>query len=144
MGIQSFLIFGDNYQIILKDMGYFLKKLMGYGILGPPPPFQGLIYDHPDVTSAVYSGLQARNQIEIVLATTCNHTTIENEKMEKKYSNTALVTIKKWGHIHVQRTPLTTILIANCRQTYGDDFITENHCLQRCFITFTTVLGPIC
>ena len=43
MGIQSFLIFGDNCRIFLKDMGYFLKKLMGYGILGPPPPFQGLI-----------------------------------------------------------------------------------------------------
>ena len=35
MGIQSFLIFGDNCQIFFKDMGYFLKKLMGYGILGP-------------------------------------------------------------------------------------------------------------
>ena len=42
MGIQSFLIFGDNCRIFLKDMGYFLKKLMGYGILGPP--FQGLIH----------------------------------------------------------------------------------------------------
>ena len=38
MGIQSFLIFGDNCRIFLKDMGYFLKKLMGYGILGPPLP----------------------------------------------------------------------------------------------------------
>ena len=37
MGIQSFLIFGDNCRIFLKDMGYFLKKLMGYGILEPPP-----------------------------------------------------------------------------------------------------------
>ena len=36
MGIQSFLKFGDNCQIFLKDMGYFLKKLMGYGILEPP------------------------------------------------------------------------------------------------------------
>ena len=36
MGIQSFLIFGDNCRIFFKDMGYFLKKLMGYGILGPP------------------------------------------------------------------------------------------------------------
>ena len=41
MGIQSFLIFGDNCRIFFKDMGYFLKKIMGYGILGPP--FQGLI-----------------------------------------------------------------------------------------------------
>ena len=40
MGIQSVLIFGDNFPF-LKDMGYFLKKIMGYGILGPP--FQGLI-----------------------------------------------------------------------------------------------------
>ena len=40
MGIQSFLIFGDNCRFFFKDMGYFLKKLMGYGILGPP--FQGL------------------------------------------------------------------------------------------------------
>ena len=38
MGIQMFLIFGDNYPIFFKDMGYFLKKLMGYGILGPPLP----------------------------------------------------------------------------------------------------------
>ena len=38
MGIQSFLIFGDNCRIYFKDMGYFLKKLMGYGILGPPLP----------------------------------------------------------------------------------------------------------
>ena len=38
MGIQSFLIFGDNCRIFLKDMGYFWKKIMGYGILGPPPP----------------------------------------------------------------------------------------------------------
>ena len=38
MGIQSFLIFGDNCRIFLKDMGYFLKKLMGYGILEPPLP----------------------------------------------------------------------------------------------------------
>ena len=38
MGIPSFLIFGDICLIILKDMGYFLKKLMGYGILGPPLP----------------------------------------------------------------------------------------------------------
>ena len=41
MGIQSFLIFGDNCRIFFKDMGYFLKKLMGYGILGPPPPLPG-------------------------------------------------------------------------------------------------------
>ena len=38
MGIQSFLIFGDSCRIFFKDMGYFLKKLMGYGILGPPLP----------------------------------------------------------------------------------------------------------
>ena len=38
MGIQSFLIFGDNCRFFFKDMGYFLKKLMGYGILGPPLP----------------------------------------------------------------------------------------------------------
>ena len=38
MGIQSFLIFGDNCRNFFKDMGYFLKKLMGYGILGPPLP----------------------------------------------------------------------------------------------------------
>ena len=38
MGIQSFLIFGDNCRIFFKDMGHFLKKLMGYGILGPPLP----------------------------------------------------------------------------------------------------------
>ena len=44
MGIQSFLIFSDNCRIILKDMEYFLTKLMGYGILGPPPPFQGLTH----------------------------------------------------------------------------------------------------
>ena len=31
MGIQSFLIFGDNCRIFFKDMGYFLKKLMGNG-----------------------------------------------------------------------------------------------------------------
>ena len=37
MGIQSFLIFGDNCRIFFKDMGYFLTKLMAYGILGPPP-----------------------------------------------------------------------------------------------------------
>ena len=43
MGIQSFLIFGDICQKKkMKDTGYFVKKLMGYGILGPPP-FQGLI-----------------------------------------------------------------------------------------------------
>ena len=41
MGIHNFLIFGDNCRIFFKDMGYFLKKIMGYGILGPP--FQGLI-----------------------------------------------------------------------------------------------------
>ena len=38
MGIQSFLIFGDNCRFFLKDMGYFLKKLMVYGILEPPLP----------------------------------------------------------------------------------------------------------
>ena len=38
MGIQSFLIFGDNCRIFFKDMAYFLKKIMGYGILGPPLP----------------------------------------------------------------------------------------------------------
>ena len=38
IGIHSSLIFGDNCRIVLKDMGYFLKKLMGYGILGPPLP----------------------------------------------------------------------------------------------------------
>ena len=38
IGIHSSLIFGDNCRIFLKDMGYFLKKLMGYGILGPPLP----------------------------------------------------------------------------------------------------------
>ena len=41
MGIQSFLIFGDICQNNLKDTGYFVKNLMRYGILGPPP-FQGL------------------------------------------------------------------------------------------------------
>ena len=35
MGIQRFLIFGDNCRIFFKDMGYFLKKLMGYW--DPPP-----------------------------------------------------------------------------------------------------------
>ena len=38
MGIQSLLIFGDICRFFFKDMGYFLKKLMGYGILGPPLP----------------------------------------------------------------------------------------------------------
>ena len=37
MGIQSFLIFGDICQQKLKDTGYFVKNIMGYGILGPPP-----------------------------------------------------------------------------------------------------------
>ena len=40
IGIHGSLIFGDNCRFFFKYMGYFLKKLMGYGILGPP--FQGL------------------------------------------------------------------------------------------------------
>ena len=51
MGIQSFLIFGDNCRMFLKDMGYFLKKLMGYGRL--KPPFQGLMCDIFDLKNII-------------------------------------------------------------------------------------------
>ena len=37
MGIQSFLIFGDNCRIFFKDMGYFWKKINGIWDTGTPP-----------------------------------------------------------------------------------------------------------
>ena len=54
MGIQSFLIFGDNCRFFCKDMGYFLKKLMGYGILEPPLP-------GPHQTSSIHVRLATYN-----------------------------------------------------------------------------------
>ena len=42
IGLQCFLKFGDICHIYFRDMGYFSKLLTGYGILGPPPPFQSL------------------------------------------------------------------------------------------------------
>ena len=47
MGIQSFLIFGDNCRIFFEGYGIFFEKINGIWDTGtpppPPPPFQGLI-----------------------------------------------------------------------------------------------------
>ena len=45
MGIQSFLIFGDNCRIFFKAMGYFFKKINGIWDTGTPPSRASLVYE---------------------------------------------------------------------------------------------------
>ena len=47
MGIQSFLIFGDNCRFFFMDMGYFLKNEWDMGYWDPPSrasEVEGLYY----------------------------------------------------------------------------------------------------